>query len=257
MVRRLLTKEQMAEELLRVRGQGWIESRRPLNSGGIGNTIDHLLGLSENNLPIADTAEWELKTHRAGSSSLITLFHMEPLPRSVVPRQLLPKHGWPDAQDRLNELSFRQTLVATGFTDRGFQIALDEAQERLRLVFQYAAVQERHRDWLTVVGQRAGWGPLNPEPHWSVRDVARKVSTKMLNSFYVVADTRQTDDGESFRITSISILEEFNTDGFLTAVRVGGIYVDFDARTHHNHGTKFRLRKDALPTLYRYVDEIG
>jgi hypothetical protein len=33
---------------------------------------------------------------------------------------------------------------------------------------------------------------------------------------------------------------------------VGGrkILVDFDARTGHNHGTKFRMRQDALPMLY-------
>jgi MvaI/BcnI restriction endonuclease family len=254
--RRLLTKEQMAEQLRRVRDMGWLESRRPLNSGGIGNTIDHLLGLSENNLPIADTAEWELKTHRAGSSSLITLFHVEPRPRSVVPRHLLPKYGWPDAAGRPNELSFRQTLVATRATDRGFRIALDDSREFLRLAFDSRDVGTRHQDWLASVHSRAGGDSLNPEPHWVIRDVARKVSTKMLNSFYVVAEARLSGTGESFRVASISILEGFSTDGFLAAISDGGVYVDFDARTHHNHGTKFRLREDVLPKLYRYVDRI-
>jgi hypothetical protein len=103
--RRLLTKEQMAEQLRRVRDMGWLESRRPLNSGGIGNTIDHLLGLSENNLPIADTAEWELKTHRAGSSSLITLFHMEPRPRSVVPNLVTSSQNMVGPMQRVDQTS--------------------------------------------------------------------------------------------------------------------------------------------------------
>jgi hypothetical protein len=78
----------------------------------------------------------------------------------------------------------------------------------------------------------------------------------MLNSFYVVAEARLSGTGESFRVASISILEGFSTDGFLAAISDGGVYVDFDARTHHNHGTKFRLREDVLPKLYRYVDRI-
>ncbi len=32
--------------------------------------------------------------------------------------------------------------------------------------------------------------------------------------------------------------------------------VDFDARTGHNHGTKFRLRQNFLPRLYKSVVEI-
>src|SRR3972149_10769054 len=104
MAMRLLTKEQMIQQLRSVQERGWIKSLRPLNSGGIGNTIDSLLGLPENNLPIADTAQWELKTHRIASASLLTLFHMEPEPRNekLVVNILLPKYGWPD-QTRPNE----------------------------------------------------------------------------------------------------------------------------------------------------------
>ena len=36
----------------------------------------------------------------------------------------------------------------------------------------------------------------------------------------------------------------------------GKVLVDFDARTGHNHGTKFRMRQDALPMLYEKVIDI-
>ncbi|HAB54736.1 MAG TPA: hypothetical protein DCE80_21595 [Ignavibacteriales bacterium] len=32
--------------------------------------------------------------------------------------------------------------------------------------------------------------------------------------------------------------------------------VDFDARTGHNHGTKFRIKQNKLPLLYEHVIEI-
>ena len=37
---------------------------------------------------------------------------------------------------------------------------------------------------------------------------------------------------------------------------IGDLLVDFDARTGHNHGTKFRLRKNAIINLYEEVVEI-
>ena len=81
MVAPRITRDEMIARLGEIARQGWIPSLRPLNAGGIGNTIDARLGIAENNLPIADTAQWEIKTHRVGSASLLTLFHTEPEPR--------------------------------------------------------------------------------------------------------------------------------------------------------------------------------
>jgi hypothetical protein len=36
----------------------------------------------------------------------------------------------------------------------------------------------------------------------------------------------------------------------VTAIEEGDVYVDFDARTGHNHGTKFRIKQNAIPKLY-------
>jgi hypothetical protein len=53
------------------------------------------------------------------------------------------------------------------------------------------------------------------------------------------------------------IFEEFNFDKFLDGIRSGIILVDFDARTGHNHGTKFRMRHNTLDRLYNKVTPIG
>ena len=44
--------------------------------------------------------------------------------------------------------------------------------------------------------------------------------------------------------------------GFLKALKEAQILVDFDARTGHNHGTKFRLRQNSLPYLYKDISII-
>lgn len=180
---------------------------------------------------------------------------MEPLPRSLVPRYLLPRYGWPD-QKRVNELSFRQTLYADRYTDRGFRVVVDRATQTIRIVFDSAHVAGHHGYWLQSVQTRTGLGPLNPQPYWNIQDLSLRVSTKMLNAFYVEVDTKRDGHNELFRIQSVHTLQGFNPAGFLDALEHGGGAVDFDARTHHNHGTKFRLREDFLPSLYAYVDRV-
>ena len=61
---KIYSKESLIIELKKIREMGWILNRRLGNSGGIGNTLEDLLGIEENNLPIPNTAEWELKCQR-------------------------------------------------------------------------------------------------------------------------------------------------------------------------------------------------
>jgi len=252
---RLLTKQQVIEKLKQAQGMGWIKSLRPLNSGGIGNTIDSLLGLPENNLPIANSAQWELKSHRLGSSSLLTLFHMEPEPRGhkIVASILLPSYGW---QGRPGQTSFRQTLRATQSTDRGFGVAVDHTRHRVVVYFDAMKVHHRHTGWLESVKTRAGLGPLSPQPYWPFQDLFLKASTKLLNSFYVEAEAKRENGEEFFRIARVLILQGFEVDRFVLAIEQGDAAIDFDARTGKNHGTKFRLKQDWIPKLYRYAEQV-
>jgi hypothetical protein len=55
------TKESLIDALKEIRNRGWIPNARPGNVGGVGNTLEDLLGIQENNLPIPNAVEWELK----------------------------------------------------------------------------------------------------------------------------------------------------------------------------------------------------
>lgn len=259
---KIYTKETLIESLREIRNRGWIPSARPGNSGGVGNTLEDLLGIQENNLPIPNAAEWELKCQRIGTASLMTLFHLEPSPRAIkfVSNILLPKYGWPHdlagVQYPSREMSFRQTLHGRARTDRGFMVQVDRQMRRVVVSFDAAAVDPRHAEWLRSVEQRAGLGELNPQPYWGFDDLEHKAGTKLLNTFYVQAEVRREDGREYFHYSRIFILRGFSIDNFLTALLEGDILIDFDARSGHNHGTKFRLRRSALPRLYSDVQEI-
>lgn len=250
----IYTKEELIERLLEIRSMGWIPNARPGNAGGVGNTLEDLLGIQENNLPIPNTAEWELKCQRIGTSSLTTLFHMEPSPRALklVPSMLLPKYGWPH-QTIPNEWSFRQTIGGITRSDRGFMVVIDRESSRVLISFDANAVDARHRQWLRTVKTRVGLGELNPQPYWGFDDLRNKAGTKLLNCFYVQARVKREGGREHFHYDSISLLQGFRFESFLTAMEENYLLVDFDARSQHNHGTKFRLRQDRLPALYETV----
>lgn len=253
---RVYTKETLIEELKAIRDMGWIASSRPGNSGSVGNTLEDLLGIEENNLPIPNAVEWELKCRRTSTNSLVTLFHMEPSPRALrfVPRVFLPLYGWrhqeADGRYDENEMSFRQTISGNRRSDRGFMVTVDHTERKLLISFDSTAVDIRHRDWLNSVAERVGLGELNPQPYWGFDDLRNKAGTKLLNCFYVQAETKKKDGQEYFRYSKIMILQGFSLERLVAGIEAGYIYIDFDARTRHNHGTKFRLHQEYLPSLY-------
>jgi hypothetical protein len=99
-------------------------------------------------------------------------------------------------------------------------------------------------------------GELEPQPYWGFDDLEHKAGTKLLNAFYIEAEVKKENDQEFFHYHRILILRGFDIENFIRAILDGDIFIDFDARTGHNHGTKFRLRQNAQPKLYSYIEEI-
>jgi len=53
----IYTKQTIIDRLKEIRALGWIKNARHGNAGGVGNTLEDLLGIKENNLPIPNAAE--------------------------------------------------------------------------------------------------------------------------------------------------------------------------------------------------------
>src|SRR3989338_8451866 len=252
----IYTKPALTAKLKEISAMGFIPNARKGNHGGIGNTLEDLLGIKENNLPIPNAAEWELKAQRLNSTSLTTLFHTEPSPRAIrfVPQVLLPKYGWAHQEDgkkyKKGEMSFRQTIHGRSRSDRGFKVVIDRKAQKILISFDAKSVDPRHKGWLKLVKKHIGLGELNPQPYWGFDDLEHKAGTKLLNTFYVQAEVKVERKKEHYHYTKVMMLQKFSFSGFLKALEEGKILVDFDARTGHNHGTKFRMRQDCLPMLY-------
>ncbi|MEA2103319.1 MAG: MvaI/BcnI family restriction endonuclease, partial [Candidatus Cloacimonadota bacterium] len=183
-------------------------------------------------------------------------------PRALkfVPQILLPKYGWAHqlAGNKYsgNEMSFRQTIHGLSRSDRGFKVVVDRNEKKILISFDAGTVDNRHSEWLKSVKDRIGLDELNPQPYWGFNDLFHKAGTKLLNCFYVQAETKKIDGKTHFFYSDIMILQCLSLENFLESIENGQILIDFDARTGHNHGTKFRLRQNALPALYSKVQRL-
>lgn len=220
------------------------------------------LGIEENNLQIPDAGEWELKGQRSDTSSLITLFHMEPYPReqNFVSSVLLPKYGWPHIEAGgkydINEKSFRQTITIGQRTDRGFTALVNYDCKRIEISFDHNHVcTKKHGKWLQTIKEIVGLNEFDPKPSWSFENLHKKVRNKLNKTIYAIADRRNYDDIEQFKYSRFFMLEGICENRLINCMDNGAIQIDFDARTGHNHGTKFHLKQGSYKDLFQHVEE--
>lgn len=261
------SKEELIEKFKAIYVKGWIANYRGKNDGAVGNILEDMLEIPENNLPIPNAAEWELKAQRSTTTSLLTMFHIEPSPTamSIVSNILLPKYGWPHSKAGKEypegEKSFRATLNAKSFSDRGLKVNVNDKERKVEIIFDNNFTDKRHQVWIDSVKMQAGH-PNNFDiiPYWGFDDLFHKAGTKLKNCFYVRADVRREGKGptsiESFLYNYVLKLSNFDQEKFINAIREGKIYIDFDARTGHNHGTKFRIRYNDIPSLYKNAEVV-
>ena len=255
---KIYTKNSLISALIEIRNKEWIPTGRKNNDGGAGNTLEDLLGIEENNLPLPNAAEWELKTQKKNTTALITLFHMEPSPRAYkfVPAILLPEFGWVHQKAgeiySSEEKSFRQTINAKIYSNRGFSIKIDWNKRKILVDFSFDKIDAiTHKSWVEILQNKS----LNPQPYWGFDDLFHKAGTKLHNCFFVRAESKKINGKLHFHYQDIYMLKRLDMDKFINAIANGDIYIDFDARTGHNHGTKFRLRRETLINLYAEVKQ--
>ncbi len=257
-----ISKEELISRLSAIRKQGWVHTNRTKNDGAVGNTLEDLLEIPENNLAIANTVDWELKTQRKKTSSLITLFHIDPQPRkpkSVVANIILPKYGWAHKEAgkkyALNEKSFRATLNGITYTDRGIKLKVNSIKRNVDIIFNPSKTDKRHNIWLKKVVEYHGRNE-KVIASWSFDDLQKKCIGKIRNTIFVTADSRINMGQEEFKYEKIQLLEDFAFNNFLRGLISGKILVDFDARTGHNHGTKFRIKQNNWPVLFSKITDL-
>jgi hypothetical protein len=239
----------------------WHNEGRSGNDGSAGNTIEDLLGISENNLKLPDWGRIEIKTKKKESQSLVTLLHREPSPAASIPK-LLTSLGWrhqnAGGKYPADEMSFRSTTRADSYSDRGFAMKLHSG--KIEFIFDPAQVSvdtadrtgtyATYGDWLADVQKRQPHYSEVLPVYWDRQYVETEIRDKLDHTLLLVCDTRKNGDVKQFKYVSAVLQKGFRPDRMDELFAAKSMYVDFDARTRHNHGTKFRIGLAHIPKLF-------
>lgn len=100
-------------EYTKIKEMGWIRTHRS-GPTGIGKTLEDLLEISENNLHEPDFGEYELKSCRLNSNSMLTMFTQTPQPARAN-TYLRQKYGYASNAYDNDEKVLHSTLTASRF----------------------------------------------------------------------------------------------------------------------------------------------
>lgn len=106
---------------------GWITTHRS-GPTGIGKTLEDLLGIPENNLHEPDFGEYELKSCRINSKSMLTMFTQTPQPARAN-TYLRQKYGYSSSAYDNDEKVLHSTLSAARF------VPIADTGHSLKIVF--------------------------------------------------------------------------------------------------------------------------
>jgi len=222
--------EEVKRKLLEIKQMGFIPTARYHNTG-IGHTLERLLGLEESNIALPDFGNLELKTHRLGSTSYITI--LTKAPNAVKNRELLERFGYPRKKNSKKVL--HQMVYLDKPNARGFLLRYDSESENLDL---YKGDE--------LLG------------HYSRAQIEGKFKEKIGDGVILVfARSRKSKTGaEEFHYVEALILKGFEFDRYLRC-----IYYDIrigrypDGRPH-DHGSGFRIKRRNLEDAFQVCEKI-
>lgn len=237
----ITTLQDFIREYSQICSHGWIRTHRA-GPTGIGKTLEDLLGIPENNIDGPDFGEYELKSCRLESNSMLTMFTLAPQPaRSNT--YLREKYGYSSNAYDNNEKVLHSTLSANRFTpiaSTGEQLKIHCANDRI-------SIQSTR---------------CIENVFWSRETLRAAFERKYRGSFvYAKAHSRGSGSNEEFQFCEAYRISGFNYDAMIRLLEAGMIYIDLrigqypDGRTH-DHGTGFRIREVDQASLFQVCERI-
>ena len=230
------TIEEFISRFIKIKNMGWVKTHRSGRTG-IGKTLEDLLGIVENNIQGPDFGNYELKSSRKNSNSMLTLITKSPDTRSAN-SVLRLTYGYSSAAYENDEKVLHSTLNALSFTtiaNTGHNLKVTPVEDKIY-------IEDEHG--LTGI-------------YWSVDILKRQLNKKLGDKFiYVKADSRGYGSNEEFLFESAYLVEGFSAEKIIDLLNKGSIYVDLrigqyhggknDGKTH-DHGTGCLLYTSPSP----------
>lgn len=211
---------------------------------GVGNTLEHALGIHPNNSKIADYKGIELKASRKTrdgkirSRSRTSLFTQVP-DGGMTYRQILEKYGkWQiphgDNERRLQVVDTLSTMRVNGY---GLTLDIDDINDRLYIIH---VDDEGNRQFVS-------W--------WNMAHLRERLLEKHPKTFWVEASSEMIGGVENFTYTEVLYTSNPNASLLTPLIASGEITVDLAAHFEksgnwRDHGMSFKLGKKSVKLLF-------
>ena len=209
----MIDKTKIVSEFNRIKSLGYIKSQRPSNrDGGIGNTFEDHLGVTENNLKSADFEGFEVKSKRLFNESYITLFCKSPSHPKGANALLKEKYG----EVRDPEFPQLKKLYASIF---GHRTSLVYNNYEMKLIV------DRDNQRLILHIKDIKTDEVYDEVFWDFNSIVN-ASEKMKSLFVVFADQKEIDNVYHYHYNKSMIYLNFDFDKFIDCIDQGKIMFD-------------------------------
>lgn len=200
---------------------------------GVGYTFETMLGLAENNLALPDIPKTEIKAHREGTSSLITLFTFNRKAWQMPPLEAIGKYGSYDDNDRKG---LYYTVSPTPNSAGLFLFITDEI------------LAVRHTSGEDIVA-------------WQMSELEKRFEQKIPGLLFISAHVEVRADVEWFHFYRARLMRGTSSELLKNLFIAGDLLIDLrlhDSGTRaRNHGTGFRISENKLPRLFKNIKDIA
>lgn len=244
--------QELTDKFLQIKAKGFVPNTRPNNQdGGIGNTLEDLLEIKENNLTQADFKDIEIKSQRLFNSSYITLFSKAPTHPKRANNYLRETFG----EVRQEEHSDKKILYASIFAHRPSTV-----YDKYKMSLQINHNEQRLYLIVTDLNNKT----LSNDIYWDFKTLQR-ATQKLKNLLLAFADTQTQNNQKYHHFTKAQLYLNFNFDKFLIELQNGSIMFDIRIGVYnsgksygktHDHGSGFRIKKENFHLLYNNTQTI-
>ena len=236
----IYTLDDFVRKYSKICSKGWIRTHRS-GPTGIRNTLEDLLGIVENNINAPDFGDYELKSCRLDSNSMLTIFTKTPQPQGAANTLRMTFGYSSDAYDN-GEKVLHSTLSADRF------VSIADTGRSLKVVCGSEKISIIAEDGIEYA-------------YWTRDQLKNAFEKKYKNKFvYAKAQSRGKGASEEFRFVEAYEVAGFNYEAFVDLLEQGKIYIDLrigqyhggvkNGRTH-DHGTGFRIKESDQPLLFK------
>ncbi len=221
--------QELRKKLKEIKREGFVETHR-IGDTGIGKTLEDLLDITENNIPLPDFGKMELKSQRINTQSMMTLFTKSP--DGVTNKEIRKNFGYKDREfPKIKCL--RQTIVGDKRNAKGFHCKFSRKAGKM---------------FIKKDGAKIGFYSLD----FLEKKAIEKIGDGLI---LVLAETRKKKGREFFHYKKAYLLKDIDPIKFIKHLKYDirlGIYRTGSKRGQpHDHGSAFRLPQKSIPQLFR------